>query len=159
MQATQVFERKKEQAVLRYIEDYLPIAEFQDGCMILEDGAVAIGYQLGLFPDEGVGERPYKNCLDTLAQTMRRFPVGTVIQQLDVYANKTFEIDTKNCSNFFHQKQIEHCNGDIFLNHLTYLYIICRPSTHSIDPHTTTFSCGRRYVKHPLAELKKTLIK
>ncbi|MEF2233291.1 MAG: hypothetical protein V3580_04450 [Candidatus Cardinium sp.] len=96
-----------------YIENYIPIVDFQDECIILEDGAVAIGYALKLFPDEGVGE--YKNCIDTLAQTIRRFPIGTVIQQLDSYSNKTFHTEIQNGYNFFHQKQLEHCNGHIFL--------------------------------------------
>ncbi|AXI24020.1 AAA-like domain [Cardinium endosymbiont of Sogatella furcifera] len=141
----------------KYIENYIPIVEFQDGCIILEDGAVAIGYQLNLFPDEGVGEEVYKNCIDSLAQTIRRFPIGTVIQQLDSYSNKTFHTKIQNGYNFFHQKQLEHCNGHIFLTHVTYLFVICRPTTHSIEPHTTTFSCGKGYFKHPLSELKKTI--
>lgn len=141
----------------KYIENYIPIAEFQDGCIILEDGAVSIGYELRLFPDEGVGEGTYKNCIDTLAQTIRRFPIGTVIQQLDSYSNKTFHIEIQNGCNFFHQKQIEHCNGHTFLTHLTYLFVICRPTAYSIEPHTTTFSCGKTYFNHPLTALHKII--
>lgn len=141
----------------KYIENYIPVSDFQDRYIILEDGAVAIGYELRLFPDEGVGEGQYKSCIDTLSQTIRRFPVGTVVQQLDSYFNKTFHIGIQNGSNFFHQKQIEHCNGHIFLSHLTYLYVICRPSNYTIDPHTTTFSCRQGYFEHPLAELKQTI--
>ena len=140
-----------------YLENYIPIAEFQDGYIILEDGAVAIGYQLHLFPDEGVGEGAYKDCIDTLAQTIRKFPIGTVIQQLDLYSNNTFEIEVQDSWNFFHKKQIEHCNGHTFLNHVTYLFVIGRPTTYNIEPHTTTFSCGTKYFKNPLSALSKTI--
>jgi GTPase SAR1 family protein len=142
------------------IEDLVPIHELRDELIILEDGAVSIGFKLNLFPDEGVDESTYKSYIDILSKTIRKFPLGTVLQQIDSYYPKSFGVEESyEFFNFFHQKQLEHYKGHSFLSHNTYLFVTCIAFTDVIDPHLTIFSSGGKGFSNPFKKLEETIHK
>jgi len=141
-----------------YIEEMLPIHELKDGLMILADGSVAIGYQIHVWPDEGVEENSYKSHINMFAKTIRKFPVGTVVQQIDIYTPKVFEVDPSyRFVNFFHKKQFNPYKETSFLDHKTYLFIICSPFTDLVDPHLTLFSMRNKGFANPFKDLAQTI--
>ena len=143
-----------------YIEELIPIHELSDELIILADGAVAIGYKLNVWPDEGVDEQAYRSHIELLSKTIRKFPAGTVVQQIDAYTPTAFEVDPSyKFVNFFHKKQFHYYKDHTFLSHTTYLFIICSPFTTVVDPHLTIFSTRNRGISDPFKDLSATIDK
>ncbi|MEL6412977.1 MAG: hypothetical protein AAFQ08_02525, partial [Bacteroidota bacterium] len=135
------------------IPSRLPIHAFEQELIVLQDGSVAIGYCVQGFEDEAQPEATYQAFTQTLAHTIRQFPVGTVLQKIDTYYGDTFSLPPlgKEAS-FWQQQQALHYQHYPILKHQSWLYLIVgAPST--VTPQLTCYARGKALLEAPFAQL------
>ena len=108
--------------------------ELREGLLVLEDGSVGIGYKVHSFEDEVLGGEGYTHWIQTLLRVVAKWPVGTLLQKLDVY-----------------YPQAGH------LRHRAYLYLLVPGQAVARAPHTTFLATGRRGLQGALDKLGATI--
>ena len=134
----------------------IPLHELRDQYLILEDGTVAIGYQVQGCEEEALSEEAYYCLVKDLASALRHLPPGMLLQKLDIYYPVPFAYQPPAHALFAAQDKA-HYAGRSPLKHQCWLYLCYNPHQAAYAPHTTFLAKGYTGLHHPLKKLALAL--
>ena len=130
------------------IDDIIPVFSIESGQLILQDGRVAIGFSVSGIEAEKLDSDEYDYAQTVLYGALKLLPEGSIVQKLDTYYYKQYEMSKKGKA-FFERKTIDHFMERPILVHDGYLFIsIGKLSERERNAANTFFAMGRNVIKN-----------
>lgn len=128
-----VFDMTSSSLKERRLSDCISIFAFEQGYILNRDGSIAVGFEASLFEEDTLNEDGFMNTINSFSLALKRLPIGTVVEKMDVYHEEDFFISISEEAPFFKKKTLEHFNGRKTLRHTSFIYFrfFCR----ELDPN------------------------
>ena len=97
------------------LSERIAIHALQEDMLLLADGSLSIGYTVTDFADESLSGPGYEAWIKTLARTVGKLPVGTVLQKVDSYAASPFSLPPS--GSCWQEEQQAYYQGRTVLRH------------------------------------------
>lgn len=107
----------------RELPDCISICALEDGYILNRDGSIAVGFEARLFEEDSLDEDGFISVISAFSLALKRLPLGSVVQKLDVYHEEPFYISLAEEDPFFKKKMLNHFNERQVLHHTSFLFI------------------------------------
>ena len=135
------------------VDDIIPIFSVESNQLVLKDGRIAVGFSVSGVETEKLTAKQYDYMNTLIFGALKVLPDGTIIQKLDSYYFKEYDVSTKN-KTYFQRRTIEHFSERSILLHDGYLFISIGQSIESErNAANTLFALGKSLRKNPFDKI------
>ncbi|PYF68441.1 VirB4 family type IV secretion system protein [Pedobacter nutrimenti] len=102
--------------------EYSPVYTYEDNLSIMNDGCISIGYKVGGIEYDQLTSNQIEKINETLVQSIKSLPIGSIIHKTDIYYNVIFEAEKQN-KLYFTNKLNDHLEGRKMLFHKGFIFL------------------------------------
>ncbi|GAB4039911.1 MULTISPECIES: DUF87 domain-containing protein [Spirosoma] len=136
------------------VDEIIPIFSVESNQLILKDGRVAVGFSVNGIEAEKLSAKQYDYLNTLLFGALKVLPEGTIVQKLDAYYFKEYQVSTRD-KTYFQRRTIEHFSERQLLLHDGYLLISIGPELErDRNAANTLFALGRSLTKNPFDRIE-----
>lgn len=107
----------------RELPSCISICALEDGYILNRDGSIAVGFEASVFEEDSIDEDEFMSVINAFSLALKRLPLGSVVQKMDLYHEKPFYVSVEEGDFFFKKKMSNHFNEREVLDHTSLLFI------------------------------------
>ncbi len=137
------------------LEETLPYFSIEDDLVVLQDGRVALGYEVQPVEMERWQQGDYQHFNQKFISANSALSIGTLIQKFDIFFHQPFKGKPAE-DTYFRSRFNSHFQDRLVLFHRSYLFLSFPLSTrYKPNPVNSFFSLGRSVLKNPLNKIEE----
>lgn len=140
----------------RTLEDVMPIAKIENGCVLTRQGDIAVAYELELPEIFTQSSADYDAMHSAFAKAVRVLPLHSVVHKQDWYTRCAYQPLPAEGRSFLAQCSEAHFSGRPYLEHRCFLYLVKRSSPKRVPSSVTSSLLKGTLVPRQVLDVQQT---